>query len=54
MFVALNTGFSYRDMEQSRLPNQANRMLVNFDENGGKVLGDGGTISLCKTGFYFV
>ena len=41
-------------MEQSRLPNQAYRMLVNLDENGKQCWATEVRELLCKTGFYFV
>ena len=41
-------------MEQSRLPNQAYRMPVNFDENGKQCWATAVRELLCKTGFYFV
>ena len=41
-------------MEQSRLPNQAYRMPVNFDENGKQCWATEVRELLCKTGFYFV
>ena len=41
-------------MEQSRLPNQAYRMLVTLDENGKQFWATEVRELLCKTGFYFV
>ena len=41
-------------MEQSRLPNQAYRMLVNLNENGKQFWATEVRKLLCKTGFYFV
>ena len=41
-------------MEQSRLPNQAYRMLVNLDENRKQCWATEVRVLLCKTGFYFV
>ena len=51
--------FRLLHVEQSRLPNQAYRMLVNLDESGGggggiKKMDNGDTRTPGKTGFYFV
>ena len=46
--------FSLLQMEHTRLPNQAYRMLISLDENGKNCWVTGIREVLCKTGFYFV
>ena len=54
MSDVLNTGFRLLQMEHTRLPNQAYRMLTGLDENGKNCWVTGIREVLCKTGFYFV
>ena len=46
--------FRFLQMEHTRLPNQAYRMLISLDENGKNCWVTGIREVLCKTGFYFV